>query len=81
MRDATAGQNAALHYPCAYLEVLAVADIAPSRVVIADLSLTSFSDCAVVCALVTAGSYAARTGAELRTFEPIRLGSGQRGPP
>jgi len=58
-----------------------------SKVVIADLGRTSFCDCAGVSALLTAGSYAARTGAELlivarsravlRTFEltglPLRL--------
>ena len=36
-----------------------------SKVVIADLSRTSFCDCAGVSALLMAGSYAARTGAEL----------------
>lgn len=41
-------------------------------VVVADMSRTSFCDCAGVSALLTAGSYAARRGAQLRVVAGAR---------
>jgi anti-sigma B factor antagonist len=46
-------------------ELLAAIDCG-SPVVVADMSLTAFCDCAGVAALLTAGSHAAQAGAELR---------------